>query len=176
MKKFIRNSVFGFSPCFVLLHDLPPFHPPPLATWKCFSSRNLSSQMLSYWSAATSPSPSHPERKMLFVKLFSLLANLLLDLCPLCLLFLLLGFQVFISASCQFLLVLRRVLGEPQFIHIRPIERIYLSMDSCCPTGGQFQQPKCGHKNTPGKLNQASAKKLLNQHKSNPGQRFNNLT
>lgn len=55
------------------------------------------------------------EEQMLFVKSFesSLSANLLLNLCPLCLLFLLLGFQVFISGGGHFLLVLRRVLGEP---------------------------------------------------------------
>lgn len=41
------------------------------------------------------------------------------------------------------------------------IKSIYLSMDSCCPTGGQFEQPKCGYKNTPGKLNQALAKILF---------------
>ena len=50
---------------------------------------------------------------MLFAKLFPSWANLLLDLCPLGLLFLLLGFQVFISGGGQFFLVLRRVLGEP---------------------------------------------------------------
>ena len=56
-------SVFEFWPCFVLLHDLPPFHQPPLATWRCSSSQNLSFQMLSCWSAATYPSPSHPGRR-----------------------------------------------------------------------------------------------------------------
>merc|ERR1719184_437990 len=40
-----------------------------------------------------------------------LLLPLLLNLRPLCLLFLLLGFQVFISRGCQFLLVLCRVLS-----------------------------------------------------------------
>ena len=55
------------------------------------------------------------EERMLFVKLFSslLLANLLLNLCPLCLLLLLLGFQVFISGCRQLLLVLHRVLRRP---------------------------------------------------------------
>ena len=53
------------------------------------------------------------KRKGNSVWLFSWSANLLLNLCPLCLLFLLLSFQVFISGGSQLLLVLCWVLGKP---------------------------------------------------------------